>query len=169
MRAKDEGEGCAQKMRAKDACEGCEWRMGTKDASERCVCRPKERESPQAGCVPGGQLPGVRVEVGGQCLKRLLKLVSLQGFVSFHRGDLETRAGGGGREQWAFSILGWAGMGIAQGWGWGWGSRGAGPACPSLCCSWPRLHNGEGRGLREAGLGSSSAESLLSTQPELGL
>ena len=30
----------------------------------------------------------------------------------------------------------------------------------------PRLRNGEGRGLREAGLGSSSAESLLSTQPE---
>lgn len=174
----DASEGCGRKMRAKDVRKRCGQRMHVKDVSGGWAQRmrakdacadPRRGSHPHAGCVPGGQLPGVRVEVGGQCLKRLLKLVSLQGFVSFHHGDLETRAGGGGREQWAFSILGWAGMGMAQGRGWGWGSRGVGPACPSLCCSCPRLRNGEGRGLREAGLGSSSAESLLSTQPELGL
>lgn len=59
----------------------------------------------------------------------------------------------------------------------GEGSRGigvpGGGAClpSSLLLLLPQLpaRSGEGRGLWEAGLGSSSAESLLSTQPELGL
>ena len=121
MRAKDVRKRCGQRMRVKDVSGGWAQRMRAKDA----CADPRRGSHPHAGCVPGGQLPGVRVEVGGQCLKRLLKLVSLQGFVSFHHGDLETRAGGGGREQWAFSILGWAGMGMAQGRGWG-RARGAG-------------------------------------------
>ena len=36
----------------------------------------------------------------------LLKLVSLQGFGSFHHGDSETRARGGERTQWGFQCPG---------------------------------------------------------------
>ena len=62
-------------------------------------------------------------------------------------------------QAWALP-RGGAGGGVPQGWDL--------PARLSVAPA-PRLLNGEGRGLREAGLGSSSAESLLSIQPELGL
>ena len=112
-----------------DGRKGCERKMRVQTQGEGVT--PTGAVSPEASFLV------CRWRLGEQCLKRLLKLVSLQGFISFHHGDLETRAGGGGRAQWAFSILGWAGMGIAQGRGWGWGSPGVGPACPSLCCSCP--------------------------------
>ena len=122
---------------------------------------------------PEVSFPACGWGLGEQCLKRLLKLVSLQVFVSFHHVTWRPELGEvGGRSGLSAS---WAGQAWALPGGLGsrgTGFQGAGPACPALCCSCspsspPR--SGEGRGLREVGLGSSSAESLLSTQPELGL
>ena len=48
MWAKDASGGWAQRMRAKDAC-----------------ADPRRGSHPHGGCVPGGQLPGVQVGVGG--------------------------------------------------------------------------------------------------------
>lgn len=80
---------------------------------------------------PQRWLPCVRGWGRGQCLQMLLKLVSLQGFGSFHHGDLETRARGGGRTQWGFQYP-------------GLGRQGARLLQLSL-------QAGEGRGLGEAG------------------
>lgn len=129
----DGREGCARRMRVQTQGEGV---------------------TPTRAVSPEVSFPACGWGVGEQCLKWLLKLVSLQGFVSFHHGDLETRAGGGGRAQWAFSILSWAGMRTTRGAGF----QGAGPACPSLSCSCsPRSppRSGEGRGLRRQGWGQA--------------
>lgn len=148
----DGREGCARRMRVQTQGEGV---------------------TPTRAVSPEVSFPACGWGVGEQCLKWLLKLVSLQGFVSFHHGDLETRAGGGGRAQWAFSILSWAGMRTTRGAGVrGGGVPGGGACLPvSLLLLLPPLPAPQWGGERsaEAGLGSSSAESLLNTQPELWL
>ena len=111
MWATDARKRCGRRMQVEDGRKGCERKMRVQTQGEGVT--PTGAVSPEASFLV------CRWRLGEQCLKRLLKLVSLQGFISFHHGDLETRAGGGGRAQWAFSILGWAGMGIAQGRGWG--------------------------------------------------
>ena len=82
-------------IRAKDAC-----------------ADPRRGSHSHGGCVSGGQLPGVQVGLRGGVSEKVIE-ACFSPRISFHHGGLETRAGGGGRAQWAFSILGWAGMGTA--------------------------------------------------------
>ena len=66
--------------------------------------------------MPAAGLPMCGGGTGGSRLRRLLKFVSLKGFGSFHHGGLQTRAGRGGRDNEAFSVLGQAGRVQGQGW-----------------------------------------------------
>lgn len=89
------------------------WQVLLRGTGEGCVWRMRAQK-PSRGSCPAGRwplcpqhwLPCVRGWGRGQCLQMLLKLVSLQGFGSFHHGDLETRARGGRRTQWGFQYPG---------------------------------------------------------------
>ena len=124
------------------------------------MCRPKAGSHPHAGDTdPEVSFPACGWGVGEQCLKRLLKLVSLQGFVSFHHVTWRPELGEvGGRSGLSAS---WAGQAWAllrgRGAG-GAGFQGAGPACPALCCSCspaPRPAGGRGEVCGRQGWGQA--------------
>ena len=123
-------------MRVKDAC-----------------ADPRRGSHPNASCVPRGQLPGVWVGVGGAVSEKVIEACFSPRICFFSSCDLETRAGGGGRAQWAFSILGWAGMGTARGAGVQGDRFPGGRAClpSSLLLLLPQLPAPQWGGQRSAG------------------